>query len=101
MYLKDLAIHIVDLQTWLGNALKGDSYDFIKDHKPLEFTTFKNLAIYLEVKENLEFVKYSQPDFWMQSFTITARDHIIMKAPKIAVLRSLITNHLTSITEGN
>ncbi|WP_221410978.1 hypothetical protein [Elizabethkingia sp. JS20170427COW] len=54
------------------------------------------------MKENLEFVKYSQPDFWMQSFTITAGDHIIMKAPKIAVLRSLITNHLTSsITEGN
>lgn len=95
MTLGKLAEHIVVLQTWFQNSLGESAYD-LQDAKPIEYSSFKELSDYLEkgVAENMQFVKDSNVDFWMESFTLKMGDHAILTLPRIAFLRSMLSNHL-------
>lgn len=96
MSIASLANHIVELQTWFDNALTKDTFDFFTDYKKLDINSFTDLSEYLEqkVQENLEFLKTTDENFWLQLYTIKAGDHVIFKAPRLAVMRSFLYNHL-------
>lgn len=91
-----LASHIVELQTWYGGALKKDSFDLLTDYKPLEYNSFEDLSKSLVegVESNMEFIKESDESFWLGSFTFKMGDHVIVKLPRVAFLRSILMNHL-------
>lgn len=96
MSIKDLAAHIVELQIWFGNALKNTFYDFHSDYRPLEFSDFQELEEILDrgVKENMEFVKESKIEFWLENFQLKMGEQVLASLPRAAFLRSVLTNHL-------
>lgn len=91
-----LASHIVDLQTWFDNALKNDSYDLKTDYVPIAYNSFEELNEILEkrVAANMAFIEGMDNDFWFENFTFTMGDYVIAKLPRIAFLRSVLSNHL-------
>lgn len=96
MEMGQLANHIVDLQTWYDNALKNDSYDLKNDCVPIQYGSFKELNEILteRVEANIKFVEKTDDAFWFQNFTLTMDDRMLVKLPRVAFLRSILTNHL-------
>jgi len=96
MSLGQLATHIVELQTWFDNALKKDSYDLQSDYVPLAYQSFEELNTILKerVKGNMDYIETVEDSFWLENFTFKMGDHVIAKLPRIAFLRSVLTNHL-------
>ncbi|MCO5248231.1 MAG: DinB family protein [Chitinophagales bacterium] len=96
MSLGALASHIVQLQTWFDLALKKDILDLMTDRKNLEYNNFEGLGNILIQGGNaaIELARITDDDFWNREFTFKAGDHIIMKAPKHVVYRTMIMNHL-------
>lgn len=90
-----MASHIVELQTWFNNALKNDSFDLMSEYKPLEYNSLNELIDILiqGVEENMKFVKDTDESFWFEHFTFKMGDRVIAKLPRIAFLRSILTNH--------
>lgn len=96
MDVAQLASHIVDLQTWFDNALKKDAFDLKTDYVPIAYNSFEELNEVLEkrVAANMAFIEGVGNDFWFENFTFTMGDYVIAKLPRIAFLRSVLTNHL-------
>lgn len=96
MTLKQLATHIVDLQSWFDDALKNKSFDFIADHKKIETKSFGELSDLLskKVDANLAFVEGTDDSFWENIFKITVGDRVLVEAPKKHILRFFLQNHL-------
>lgn len=90
-----LAAHVVELQTWFNNALKNDSFDLKSDYIPLKYDSFEELNKILKerVEANLKFIETVDDSFWLENFTFKMGDHVLVKLPRIAFLRSVLTNH--------
>lgn len=95
MSIKALADHVVELQTWFNNAIKNDSFDLATDFVPLNYDSFEELNQILKerVEANMEFINSVEEDFWFENFTFKKGDYVIVKLPRIAFLRSVLTNH--------
>lgn len=95
MSLGELASHVVELQTWFNNAIEENVYDLQTDYKPLEFDNFSHLNTILAqgVKRNLEAMNQKEKEFWLEEFTFKKGTYVITKLPRIAFIRSVLTNH--------
>lgn len=95
MSVEQLAAHVVELQTWFNNALKNDSFDLKTDYIPLRFNSFEELNQILEerVEVNMNYIDTVESSFWLQNFTLKMEDHVLTKLPRIAIVRSVLTNH--------
>ncbi len=91
-----LARHIVELQTGFRNSLKNDSFDFEKDYKPYACNTFNELSAVLKKETNafINFIKETEQEFWLETFTLRVGKKVIVALPRIAFFRSIIMNHL-------
>ena len=92
----ELASHVVELHLWLKTALERDSFNFHTDYVPLKATSFAELQDVLAkgVENNIDFVNGTDENFWLQTYTLKAGDHVIAELPKIGALRFIINNHL-------
>lgn len=95
MSLGNLAAHIVELQTWYNNAILKDSFDLASDYYAIKYDNFGQLNDLLmkQVKQNLEVMKEQSDDFWLQNFTFKKGDYVIVTLPRVAFIRSILTNH--------
>ncbi|HAY3502587.1 TPA: damage-inducible protein DinB [Elizabethkingia anophelis] len=91
-----LASHVVELHLWLKIALERDSFNFHTDYVPLKAISFAELQDILAkgVENNINFVYGTDEDFWLQTYTLKAGDHVIAALPRIGALRFIINNHL-------
>ncbi|MCT3691766.1 DinB family protein [Elizabethkingia anophelis] len=91
-----LASHVVELHLWLKIALERDSFNFHTDYVPLKAKSFAELQDILVkgVENNINFVNGTDEDFWLQTYTLKAGDHVIAALPRIGALRFIINNHL-------
>ncbi|MGX9986087.1 DinB family protein [Soonwooa purpurea] len=91
-----LAKHIVELQSWLPNALEGDSFNYATDYQPNPSATFEELIQILEagLAKNIEFANSKSDEFWFDEWTFKYGEHVIGVMPKIGAYRFVITNHL-------
>lgn len=95
MTIKALVSHVVELQTWFNNALAKESFDLETDYVPLEYDNFEALNQLLkeQVAANLKFIETVDEAFWLETFTFKKGDYVIVSLPRIAFLRSVLTNH--------
>lgn len=77
-------------------ALERDSFNFHTDYVPLKAKSFAELQDILVkgVENNINFVNGTDEDFWLQTYTLKAGDHVIATLPRIGALRFIINNHL-------
>lgn len=96
MSLGTLAKHVVELHSGFRNGLKGDSFNFSTDYRPIEFDSFEELEKLLiaDVKEFSSFVKGTNEAFWLESFSLKHDEIVLVKLPRAAFFRSIIMNHL-------
>jgi uncharacterized damage-inducible protein DinB len=98
--LGDLALHIANIPTWVGVALKQDELDFDapggrKDAKR-EFDTRKALLDVFDdnvIKAVGDIADTSDDDF-KKSWTLKNRGVVVFSLPRTAVMRSFVMNHL-------
>lgn len=98
--LGDLAMHLANLPTWVGVALKQDELDFDppggkKDPKPV-FNTRKALLKQFDdnVAEAVSAIADASDDVMRGSWTLKNRGAVVFSLPRVAVLRSFVMNHM-------
>jgi len=97
--LGDLALHIANIPTWVGVALKQDELDFAapsgrKDKR--EFNTRKALLEVFDdnvIKAVGDIADTSDDDF-KKSWTLKNQGVVVFSLPRTAVMRSFVMNHL-------
>ncbi|WP_454059535.1 DinB family protein [Elizabethkingia ursingii] len=78
------------------DSSERDNFNFHTDYVPLKATSFAELQDVLAkgVENNIDFVNGTDENFWLQTYTLKAGDHVIAELPKIGALRFIINNHL-------
>ncbi|MBX9449913.1 MAG: DinB family protein [Taibaiella sp.] len=94
--MRQLAGHIVELHSWVGNGIRKDELDFHQDYRPFYHATAQELreAFEAHYAQNVAQVNAMSEADWMQTWTMKAGDHIIAKMPKAGAIRYIIFNHL-------
>lgn len=92
-----LAVHIAEMFGWTEAVLLHPELDFAKmDYKPLEPATTDDLVAFLDktVAESIEILKAATDDVFMQNWSLKNGDQTYFTMPKIAVMRSMVMNHI-------
>jgi uncharacterized damage-inducible protein DinB len=94
--LGQLASHLVEMIGWGALTLEDDGYDILPDFKPWQATTAAELIEKFD--SNLAQFKKAMAGYpdarLMQPWTLTGGGQVFFELPRIAVLRSMIFNHL-------
>ncbi len=92
-----LATHVAELPSWVGYTVKADELDFgTMDYKAPTINNSSDLMQLFE--ENLAKAKEDLRDVsdetLMKNWTLRNKDNVYFTMPKIAVLRSMVLNHI-------
>ena len=84
-------------------ALERDSFNFHTDYVPLKAISFAELQDILAkgVENNINFVNGTDEDFWLQTYTLKAGDHVMAALPRIGALRFIINNHRSTSEDSS
>jgi uncharacterized damage-inducible protein DinB len=97
MALGRLAVHVAELPNWVNMTLDTDELDFAKSaYNPPNAKSGKELASLLDknVTEAVEALNKYDDAHYMTNWTLRNGEQIYFTLPKIAVLRSMVYNHI-------
>jgi uncharacterized damage-inducible protein DinB len=95
----EMASHLVNMAGWMIYTLTTDSLDVMPDGEPMRMPGFATVAAMLEafdintVQARATLVATSDEQF-MQPWTLLGNGNAFFTMPRIAVLRSMVFNHL-------
>ena len=92
-----LATHVAEMHGWTKSTIELPELDFAKmDYKPFEPKTTAELVEHFErnLAGALESLKNASDDIWHEPWSLRNGEQIYLTLPKIAVLRSLVLNHI-------
>lgn len=90
MKLKDLAIHLADLPSWITLGLTTEELDFLKSpYNPKDCNGGEELVKYFEqnAKEAMEHLKKSNDAILSEKWTLKSGDFILMQLSKLETIR--------------
>ena len=95
--LGHLAAHVAELPTWVGLTVKADELDFatMNYKTPVVSTSEELMKLFEEnlskAKEDLQGIT---DETMMKNWSLRNKDHIFFTMPKMAVVRSMVLNHI-------
>jgi len=92
-----LATHVAEMHGWTKPTVEQPELDFAKmDYKPFEPKTTAELVEHFEknLAEALETLKGASDDLWHEPWSLRNGEQIYFTMPKIAVMRSMVLNHI-------
>jgi uncharacterized damage-inducible protein DinB len=90
MKLKDLAIHIADMPTWITLGLTTDELDFVKSpYNPKECNGGEELVVYFDknVEEAKQYLQKAKDSILEETWTLKNGDIVYMQQTKLDTLR--------------
>ena len=97
MTMGRLASHVAEMHGWTVSTVKDSEIDFAKiDYKPFEPKTTEDLVNLFEktYAEAIEALKGASDDIWHEPWSLKNGDTTYFTMPKIAVMRSMVLNHI-------
>ncbi|MGI9035947.1 MAG: DinB family protein [Pyrinomonadaceae bacterium] len=96
MAMGRLATHVADMFSWFPGTLERDEIDFANGYDEPKPATTEELVALLDknaaaAKESLQ--KMEDAGF-MKEWTLRNGEQVLMRLPKIAVLRGMVMNHI-------
>jgi len=94
--LGDLATHVVQMHTWVGETLRKDKIDMIGYARPtVPSTTAELLARFDEyAKDAREALAAATDEQMLGNWSLTAGEQVYFTMPRIACLRTFVFNHV-------
>ena len=96
MSMGQLASHIVEMSGWCGVTLDEDEFDIPADYKPWQASTSEELLARFD--SDLAAIKTAMAGYpdakLMQQWSLKAGGHVLFTLPRVAVIRSMILNHI-------
>jgi len=90
MKLKDLAIHIADLPTWITLALTTEELDFVKSpYNPKDCNSAEELVAYFDknVEEAKQYLQKAKDAILEETWTLKNGDIVYMQLSKLDTIR--------------
>lgn len=90
MKLKDLAIHIADMPTWITLGLTTDELDFVKSpYNPKDCNGGEELVAYFDknVEEAKQYLQKAKDSILEETWTLKNGDIVYMQQTKLDTLR--------------
>lgn len=90
MKLKDLAIHIADLPTWITLALTTEELDFVKSpYNPKDCNSAEELVAYFDknVEEAKQYLQKAKDAILEETWTLKNGDIVYMQQSKLDTIR--------------
>jgi uncharacterized damage-inducible protein DinB len=90
MKMKDLAIHLADLPTWITLALTSDELDFVKSpYNPKDCNGGEELVAYFDknVEEAKQYLLKAKESILEETWTLKNGDIIYMQQSKLDTIR--------------
>lgn len=90
MKLKDLAIHIADMPTWITLGLTTDELDFVKSpYNPKDCNSAEELVAYFDknVEEAKQHLQKNKDSILEETWTLKNGDIVYMQQTKLDTLR--------------
>jgi uncharacterized damage-inducible protein DinB len=97
MTLGRLASHVAEMFVWIPATVGGNEMDFAKyEYVPPPVGNARELIEYFDAKlsEALDALPALSDDEWMQAWTLRNGEEVYFTMPKIAVIRSMVLNHI-------
>ena len=97
MPLVSVAGHIADMIGWADMTINHDELDFEKtDTTPKTYSDASELVAYFDknLSNALEILTSVSNETMMQSWRLRNGEKILLELPKVAVMRSLVMNHV-------
>lgn len=97
MTFSRLATHVAEMHGWTKPTVESPELDFAKmDYKPFEPTTTAELVEHFEKNYNeaIEVLKGASDEIWNEPWSLRNGEQIYFTMPKIAVMRSMVLNHI-------
>ncbi|QYO65427.1 DinB family protein [Leptolyngbya sp. 7M] len=92
-----LASHIAEMFGWTPAALTQTELDFAKmDYTPFQPATTEDLVEFLDknVAEAIDTLRNTPDEVFMEQWSMRNGETVYFTMPKIAVMRSVVTNHI-------
>jgi len=92
-----LASHVAEMHSWTVNTVRDPELDFSKmDYKPFEPKSTEDLVAHFEKCYNdaIETLKNAPDEIWSEPWSLRNGEQIYFTMPKIAVMRSMVLNHI-------
>jgi len=97
MSMSVLASHVAEMHGWTVPTVKDAELDFAKfDYKPFEPKTTEDLVQHFEKNYNsaIEALQGASDEIWSEPWSLKNGDVTYFTMPKIAVMRSMVLNHI-------
>jgi uncharacterized damage-inducible protein DinB len=97
MTLGRLATHVAELAGWAAFFLKGEFLDLAAmDYKPHVASSRQELLELFDsnVAESRAAIEATEDPAFRELWTLRKGDHVIFTLPRVAVMRSMLLNHL-------
>ena len=97
MSMSVLASHVAEMHGWTVSTVKDNEIDFAKfDYKPFEPKTTEDLVQHFEKNYNsaIEALQGASDEIWSEPWSLKNGDVTYFTMPKIAVMRSMVLNHI-------
>jgi len=97
MTMGQLASHVAEMHGWTVQTVNDDGIDFATmDYKPFVPTSTEDLVQHFEKNYNsaIEALKNAPDEIWHEPWTLKNGETTYFTLPKIAVMRTLVLNHI-------
>lgn len=97
MSLARLATHVAELAGWAAFFLKSDFLDLgAMDYKPHAASSQSELLEIFDtnVAESRAAIEATDDEAFQQPWTLRKGDHVIFTIPRVAVMRTMLLNHI-------
>lgn len=96
MSLGRLATHVAEMMGWLEATLNLNELDLAGDYQPVVANTNKELVALFDknLARCVELLNKATDEQLHQPWRLRKGDHVLFELPKIAVIRSMVFNHV-------
>lgn len=97
MTMARLASHVAEMHGWTVPTVRDPELDFAKmDYKPFEPKSTEELIEHFEknYSDAIEALKGAADEIWTEPWSLRNGEQIYFTLPKIAVMRSMVLNHI-------
>ena len=96
MSMNQLATHVADMFGWFSHTLEHDELDFAKGYEQPKVTEARQLVEIMDknVAAAIEILERTDDATFMKNWTLRNGEEIYMQMSKVAVVRSMVMNHI-------